>query len=121
METARSWLPFSPAKRGPFSGKGWTLYSGESIMSAFAEGVDKTAPEAADAISAAMSRAQGAMRTVQGSLSVSATGDGSAVAGGHPGAGLGASVVQNNHFAEMDPDVAVELTERKLEMALAGV
>ena len=31
-------LPHSPAKIGPFSGRGWTLYSGESVADAFAEG-----------------------------------------------------------------------------------
>lgn len=39
-----SWLrglfPFSPAKRGPFSGHGWVLYSGRSIMDAMAEGAE---------------------------------------------------------------------------------
>ncbi|RLA58678.1 MAG: hypothetical protein DRR04_10405 [Gammaproteobacteria bacterium] len=41
METARSFLPFSPAKKGPFSGKGWTLYSGMSLMAGFAEGIKR--------------------------------------------------------------------------------
>ena len=31
-------LPNSPAKEGPFSGKGWTLYGGKSVAEAFAEG-----------------------------------------------------------------------------------
>ena len=34
----RNLLPFSPAKEGPFSGKGWTLYSGMSIVEALADG-----------------------------------------------------------------------------------
>nr|DAS04913.1 MAG TPA: tail tape measure [Caudoviricetes sp.] len=34
----RNLLPFSPAKEGPFSGKGWTLYSGQSIVEALAAG-----------------------------------------------------------------------------------
>lgn len=36
------------------------------------------------------------------------------------GAG-GGQITQNNNFAEMDPDVAVELVNRKLSQALAGV
>ncbi|WP_200209109.1 tape measure protein [Micromonospora coerulea] len=36
---ARRLLPFSPAKEGPFSGKGWTLYSGRSIPEALAKGI----------------------------------------------------------------------------------
>lgn len=35
----RNLLPFSPAKEGPFSGKGWTLYSGRSIPEALGEGI----------------------------------------------------------------------------------
>lgn len=31
-------LPNSPAKEGPFSGKGWTLYGGKSVAEAFAQG-----------------------------------------------------------------------------------
>ncbi len=39
LSAARNLLPFSPAKEGPFSGKGWTLYSGQSITSALADGM----------------------------------------------------------------------------------
>lgn len=39
LGAARDLLPFSPAKKGPFSGKGWTLYSGRSISSALADGI----------------------------------------------------------------------------------
>lgn len=38
VEAAHAPIPNSPAKIGPFSGKGWTLYSGESVAEAFAEG-----------------------------------------------------------------------------------
>lgn len=41
MQAARNLLPFSPAKEGPFSGRGWSLYSGESIAEALAEGMQK--------------------------------------------------------------------------------
>jgi phage-related protein len=39
LSSARDVLPFSPAKEGPFSGKGWTLFSGRSISEALAEGI----------------------------------------------------------------------------------
>ncbi|MFK0155369.1 phage tail tape measure protein [Streptomyces sp. NPDC090493] len=55
LTRARNLLPFSPAKEGPFSGKGWTLYSGQSVMAAFAEGVQ----DRADLAHAAMSDAMG--------------------------------------------------------------
>ncbi|MEU8086336.1 phage tail tape measure protein [Micromonospora sp. NPDC049101] len=40
LSAARKYLPFSPAKKGPFSGKGWTLYSGRSIPEALAKGIN---------------------------------------------------------------------------------
>lgn len=39
VQAARDFFPFSPAKKGPFSGKGWVLYSGRSLMEAFADGI----------------------------------------------------------------------------------
>ena len=36
---ARRFFPFSPAKEGPFSGRGWVLYSGQSIGEAFSKGI----------------------------------------------------------------------------------
>lgn len=41
MQKARDLLPFSPAKEGPFSGKGWTKYSGQSMMQGLAEGIQE--------------------------------------------------------------------------------
>jgi tape measure domain-containing protein len=37
----RGLFPRSPAKEGPFSGKGWTLYSGMSLADGFADGISK--------------------------------------------------------------------------------
>lgn len=39
LTAVRNFLPFSPAKKGPFSGHGWTLYSGRSIVEALADGI----------------------------------------------------------------------------------
>lgn len=39
LQKARDLLPFSPAKEGPFSGRGWTLYSGRSIGDSLAKGM----------------------------------------------------------------------------------
>lgn len=39
ISKARDYLPFSPAKKGPLSGRGWTLYSGRSIAEAMAKGI----------------------------------------------------------------------------------
>lgn len=45
VSAARDYFPFSPAKRGPFSGKGWTLYSGRATGEAFAQGLKDTRDE----------------------------------------------------------------------------
>jgi hypothetical protein len=39
----RNLFPFSPAKEGPFSGKGWTGFSGEALIRDFAKGMDRAA------------------------------------------------------------------------------
>lgn len=44
VSRARDFFPFSPAKEGPFSGKGWTLYSGASLIDGFRKGIAQQAP-----------------------------------------------------------------------------
>lgn len=39
LQRIRNFFPFSPAKEGPFSGRGWTFYSGESISEGLAAGM----------------------------------------------------------------------------------
>ena len=39
MSVVSAYIPHSPAKKGPFSGKGWTLYSGEAIVNDLARGM----------------------------------------------------------------------------------
>lgn len=39
MAGLRAYFPFSPAKKGPFSGTGYTTYSGAALMDGFAEGM----------------------------------------------------------------------------------
>ncbi|ASZ75458.1 tail length tape measure protein [Mycobacterium phage Kimona] len=42
VSAVRNLFPFSPAKEGPFSGRGWVSYSGQSIGQAFADGMKST-------------------------------------------------------------------------------
>lgn len=65
LSKARDLLPFSPAKEGPFSGKGWTLYSGRSIPQAFAQGVDDEARKPLDAVKRMVSQAKAAITLAQ--------------------------------------------------------
>ncbi len=58
LSDARDLLPFSPAKKGPFSGKGWTLYSGRSMMTALAQGILQRKAAVAKAIASAAMQAK---------------------------------------------------------------
>lgn len=51
MAEARKYLPFSPAKKGPFSGKGWTLYSGRKVIEDFVRGIEQEKGTVAGALS----------------------------------------------------------------------
>jgi phage-related protein len=46
----RDFFPFSPAKKGPFSGKGWTRYSGRSLIEGFTQGMDERSRLPAESI-----------------------------------------------------------------------
>jgi phage-related protein len=59
LSAARNLLPFSPAKEGPFSGKGWTLYSGRSISEALAQGIRERGGLAVDAMENTMAQVAG--------------------------------------------------------------
>lgn len=63
MSKARSFLPFSPAKQGPFSGRGWTLYSGQSMMTGLAEGIHRRREVVTAAVQAVAQGASEAMPT----------------------------------------------------------
>lgn len=67
-------LPHSPAKKGPMSGKGWTLYSGQAIMSALAEGIEDTAGDAERATADAV---QGVYDATSGTVKVGMAASGS--------------------------------------------
>ncbi|MFF6825055.1 phage tail tape measure protein [Streptomyces longwoodensis] len=41
---ARDFFPFSPAKEGPFSGRGYTTYSGEALVEGFQSGIAARIP-----------------------------------------------------------------------------
>jgi hypothetical protein len=42
MAAARAFIPSSPAEKGPFSGRGWVTYSGESVGEGFAKGMQNS-------------------------------------------------------------------------------
>ncbi len=64
LSKIRSYFPFSPAKEGPFSGKGWVSYSGKSIMEGMAEGIADGTPTTVKAANKAMSATSDAVKSL---------------------------------------------------------
>jgi phage-related protein len=58
VSKARDYLPFSPAKEGPFSGTGYTTYSGKALMADWAKGITSNAKAPALAVQSAAVMAQ---------------------------------------------------------------
>ncbi len=61
MATLRSYWPFSPAKKGAFSGRGYVTFSGQAIGSDFAASLAKTTPLITSAADRMMGAASGAL------------------------------------------------------------
>lgn len=61
VDNIRSFLPFSPAKQGPFSGRGYTTFSGVALIEGLAEGIRSAAPEAVAAIEDVVGQTQAAL------------------------------------------------------------
>ena len=59
LQKIRDFFPFSPAKKGPFSGHGWVLYSGISIAEALGEGFHRAMPDALGEVEDGMSALRG--------------------------------------------------------------
>ncbi|MCX5285697.1 phage tail tape measure protein [Streptomyces sp. NBC_00198] len=58
-------FPHSPAKEGPFSGRGWTLHSGRALMDGLAQGIRAGAPNAVAVMrSAALATSNGFAQTM---------------------------------------------------------
>lgn len=61
----RNLLPFSPAKEGPFSGHGWTLYSGMSIAEALADGMHRRGHLFKEAVADTLAEGQAQIRDLE--------------------------------------------------------
>lgn len=57
----RGLFPFSPAKWGPFSGRGYTVYSGRALMEGFGDGIASAGSDAVRAAVSAVSDVESAM------------------------------------------------------------
>lgn len=107
VSAARNFFPFSPAKEGPFSGKGWVLYSGRSIGSAFAQGIKDTTPDAVRASAGLMGATASNLNGYQAGVGLAA---------GRPGAagGFGSGVDTSVHIGQIvAADVNAPLREAR--------
>ena len=79
VDTIASYLPHSPAKRGAFSGKGWTPYSGKAIVQGLAEGIEAAGDSPTEAMEGVMGRVRSVIGEggagIGGSLSVGSSGE----------------------------------------------
>lgn len=64
----RSFFPFSPAKRGPFSGHGYTTYSGRALMTDFGKGITQAGGSAVSAALGAVSDVEGVFSSASAQL-----------------------------------------------------
>jgi hypothetical protein len=55
MSAISNFFPHSPAKEGPFSGRGWTPYSGQALVEGFADGMSSRIAYARSAAASTMS------------------------------------------------------------------
>lgn len=81
VSKARGFFPFSPAKEGPFSGRGWTLYSGQSIARALATGIASGEGQVKASVSSLLAGAQSAIAGTPLGLSMGGAVPGMAFAG----------------------------------------
>ena len=85
LSQIRSLFPFSPAKRGPFSGHGYTTYSGRALMEDFGASIARAGASAVSAAMGVMSDVSAAFRadgTAQFGVGAYGLGAAGAVAGG---------------------------------------
>jgi hypothetical protein len=110
---AGAYFPHSPAKKGPFSGRGWTLYSGRALSRGFADGIRSSA-EIAAVGSSAMRVANAA--DVFGMQSSVGSGFSAGAVGGQQ-----VTIYQTNEAnPEEDPRLLGRIHARELVAQMAG-
>lgn len=81
VKKARDFFPFSPAKKGPFSGRGYTSFSGKALATDFAGGIKSATPLAARATEGLMNAASGNLRGYRAGVDLASAGSGAGGAG----------------------------------------
>lgn len=99
LQGIRNLFPFSPAKTGPFSGTGYTLYSGRALAEDWAKGIRQGIPEAQKAVEDMMKTSDVAASEWSGIVSSDGFGSiGDKVAGALEGWGI---QIDGNGMAKM--------------------
>lgn len=102
VQKARDFFPFSPAKKGPFSGRGYTTYSGKALATDFAGGIASHAHLAARATNKLMSAAASNVNGYRAGISL---------AGGAGGLAAGAGVDTSINIGQLvaaDPSAPLD-------------
>lgn len=108
LQDLRNMLPFSPAKTGPFSGTGYTTYSGAALAQGLADGIDSRKSVVVNSMSVMTAMMHAALPSLQangmsgGTSSATNTSSvGAAMAGaGSPGAVFQPGAIQINNPAQ---------------------
>lgn len=106
VQAARDFFPFSPAKEGPFSGRGYTSYSGAALIDGFVSGIQSQ-----------QSRLQAAMADT---LSVGGAGGATPAAAGQTGQNLASGLVPQSSFTS-NPNITLIIGSEAIEGAVETV
>jgi hypothetical protein len=120
----RNLFPFSPAKEGPFSGRGWTTYSGQAIAEGLAAGMlarGGLVYSAADTLTRAAQIGPSGFGPSSGSGLAGMAGVGGLAASGSGGSAPGAGLTVNLYgIAATKADVGRALDEALREYQRSG-
>lgn len=106
----REYLPFSPAKKGPFSGRGYSLYSGQALAGDFAKGMLSQRDKLGNAADQLMGAA--ALVPLRSPVPMEATFGMGAAGGG--------KVESHLHVSGLDAAAVIALEDQRLRTVLVG-
>jgi phage-related protein len=112
LSTIRSYFPFSPAKRGPFSGHGYTTYSGAALMGDWGKGM-------AAATEGVVSSVTGVMDAVQSGLAADVSLGTGSVTVSRSDAADGVSLLASAIDALKSAETAIYVDGKKLASTIA--
>lgn len=110
-QRVRDFFPFSPAKRGPFSGRGAPIYSGQAVGRDFAAGMLSQRAK----LGSAAGEMMGAAALVPNRSPIPAEAR-NPLSGSQGGSG----VTQINHISNPDPDAVLDVMNARLGVVMAG-